>query len=69
MPKETYEYMYNYFYVTKMRAQNYADVFVTPYMRDMAIKSYPFLYEGYLVSKSFMKFMSVLMQAMWAKAK
>lgn len=52
-----------------MRAQNYADVFVTPYMRDMAIKSYPMMYEGYQVIKSFVRFMSVLLQALWAQAK
>ena len=30
-----------------MRAENYKDMIVTPYMRDMAIKSYPFMYEAY----------------------
>ena len=46
-----------------MRAQDYADVVVTPYMREMAIKSYPFMFEAYQVMKSFAKLMTVVLKA------
>lgn len=67
--KDTWEYLYNYFYVAKMRAQNYKDMIVTPYMRDMAIKSYPFLFEAYQVVKSFADLMLVLLRAILVKMK
>ena len=51
--KENLNYLYNYFYIAKMRAQDYAEVVVTPYMRTMALKSYPFMYEAYQAMKSF----------------
>ena len=52
-----------------MRAQDYADVVVTPYMREMAIKSYPFMFEAYQVMKSFANLMVVVLKAILNKLK
>ena len=59
--------MYNYFYVAKMRAQNYAEVVVTPYVQEMAIKSYPLMYEAYSVIKTLATLLVAICKALLLK--
>lgn len=59
--------MYSYFYVAKMRAQNYAEVVVTPYIQEMAIKSYPFMYEAYNVMKTLATLLVAICKAILLK--